>query len=109
MNDIWSDIRFAGRMLIKRPGFATVAILSLALGIGASSAVFSVINGTVLRPLPFENPGRLMVLFEQDTRGKSDFASAMNFLDWEEQSSSFDRLAAWTHWSHTLTGGEEPK
>ncbi len=109
MNDIWSDVRFAGRMLIKRPGFATVAILSLALGIGASSAVFSVINGTVLRPLPFENPGRLMVLFEQDTRGKSDFASALNFLDWEEQSSSFDHLAAWTHWSHTLTGGEEPK
>ena len=105
---ILSDIRYAGRMLIKRPGFAVVAVLSLALGIGASSAVFSVINSTVLRPLPFEDSDRLMVLLEQDTRGGSDLASALNFLDWEEQSASFDHLAAWTHWSHTLTGGDEP-
>ena len=108
LSAVWSDLRYAGRTLIKRPGFAAVAILSLALGIGASSAVFSVINSTVLRPLPFDDPGRLMVLLERDTRGGSDLTSALNFLDWEDQSASFDHLAAWTHWSYTLTGGDEP-
>lgn len=108
LSSVWYDIRYAGRMLLKRPGFAAVAILSLGLGIGASSAVFSVINGTALRPLPFDEPQRLMVLSERDTRGNSDYASALNFLDWEQQSRSLEHLAAWTHWSHTLTGGGEP-
>jgi putative ABC transport system permease protein len=108
VRDLWADVSFAWRLLRTQPGFTVVAVLSLALGIGASTSVFSVINGTMLRPLPFESPERLMVLFEQDTRGMSDLTSAMNFLDWQEQTSSFESLAAWTYWSYTLTGVDEP-
>ncbi len=108
LSGVIHDLRYALRTLVKRPGFAAVAVLSLAIGIGATSAVFSVINGTLLRPLPFDDPDRILVLSEQDTRGKTDYASALNYLDWNEQSSSFSHLAAWTDWSHTMTGGAEP-
>ena len=105
---VLADLRYAFRMLAARPGFTVVAVLSLAIGIGATGSVFSVINGTLLRPLPFHDPERIQVLVERDTRGKTDYASAMNFLDWEQQNSSFSHMAAWTDWSHTLTGSGEP-
>ncbi len=103
------DVKLAVRALSRRPGFTLVAVTSLALGIGATSSVFSVIHGSFLKPLPFEDPSRLVVLDERDTRGKPDLVSALNFEDWRRESRSFEQLAIYSEWSQTLTGQGYPR
>src|SRR5262245_9846061 len=107
--DLWLDIRFGLRMLRKTPGFAVVAALTLALGIGANTAIFSVINAAILRPLPFAEPDRLIRIYESNP-GRNWFTfgvSYPNYLDWAAQSRSFEHLSATTSGSPTLvTGGE---
>jgi putative ABC transport system permease protein len=108
--DLWQDIRYGARMLLKQPGFTLVATLTLALGIGANTAIFSVVDTVLLRPLPFQEAERLMMLRGVDTR-KGDGPgniSYPNFVDWRAQSGSFERLAAFRHRNFTLTGGGEP-
>jgi len=88
-----NDLKFAFRQLLKNPGFTAVAVLTLALGIGANTAVFSVINATLLRPFPHENPERLIILQERNAGGGLQDASYGNFADWR-QSKSFESMAA---------------
>jgi putative ABC transport system permease protein len=96
MDKLLQDIRFGLRMLRRSPGFACVVIVTLALGIGANSAIFSIISAVLLRPLPYKDSDRVVMLWE--TFGKQDFtqvpASVPNYLDWKEQSRSFEDMAA---------------
>src|SRR2546428_4396762 len=88
-----NDLRFALRTLRKSPGFTAAAILTLALAIGSNTAIFSVVNGVLLRPLPFAEQDRLFMLGEQSRQGGFRPPSHPTFLDWQAQSSAFARLA----------------
>src|SRR2546430_1310974 len=95
MQTLIQDLRYATRMLCKNPGFTAVAVLTLALGIGANTAIFSVINGVLLKPLPYELPGQLVMVWEDpqgDGSGKNGAAGGV-FLDWKEQSKSFEAMS----------------
>jgi len=103
------SLRFAIRMLTKNPGVTLVAVVTLALGIGANTAIFSVINGVLLRPLPYKNPERLVALWEKvPTHGQWRTAPA-NFLDWKKQSTVFEGMSAYGGSAMTLTGIGEPE
>lgn len=103
------DFRSAARALRKSPGFTAVAALTLALGVGANTAIFSVVNAVMLRPLPFANPDALVRLWESDpTHGRPTFSlSHPNFLDWRTEARTFQAMAALTNGTFTLTTGTE--
>ena len=103
-----ADVRVALRMLLKRPVFAAVAIVTLALGIGANTAIFSVVNGVLLRPLPYSEPDRILALSEQGTKHASR-VSHPNFVDWRQRSTSFDAMAAYGCDTSTVSGVTEPR
>jgi putative ABC transport system permease protein len=98
------DIRYAFRMLRKSPGFTAIAVLTLALGIGANSAIFSFVYGVLLTPLPYRDPSRLVVLNETTPRVGNVSVSYPNFLDWRVQSPSFSQMAYIEHMSFNLAG-----
>jgi predicted permease len=100
-----NDLRYALRMLLKNPGFTTVAVLTLALGIGANTAIFSVINGVLLKPLAYRDRERIVTILQQ---GMYPVAAA-DFLDWRAQNQSFETLAAAEAWGGTLMSGDEPE
>ena len=102
------DLRYGTRTLVKAPAFAAVAILTLALGIGANSAIFSFVDAALLKPLPYENPERILQIWEKPPGGGNNVVSAMNFLDWQRQTTSFEAMVASTGGSLTLTGHGEP-
>ena len=104
-----SDIRYALRVLAARPGFSAVAILTLALGIGANTAIFTVVNAVLLRPLPFRDAGRLVVLLERTSQFPTLTTSWQNYQDWRDQSRSFETVAAYRNLTMTLTGGADPE
>ncbi len=108
---IWSDfvkdVRFAFRMMAKNPAFATVVILTLALGIGANTALFSVVNGVLLRPLPFPQPAELVALHESKMNFTSGSISYPNFRDWQRMNHTFSGMAIMRSASFTLTGRGE--
>jgi len=108
MQTLLQDLRYAFRLLAKSPGFAAIAILTLALGIGANTAIFSVVNAVLLRPLAFRDPSRLVIVAE-----KSPFptisTSYQNFVDWRDQSRSFESMEATRGTGLTLTGAGEPE
>jgi len=109
MNSILQDIRYGVRMLAKSPGFAAVAILTLALGIGANSAVFSVLNAALLRPLPFPDSRRVGVLLVSENHAAAEWAAAYpDFEDWRGQSQVLDGLSAFAPQSVNFTGRDEP-
>jgi predicted permease len=99
------DFRHAARSLMRTPGFTLAAVVALALGIGANSAILSVVNAVLLRPLPYENPERLVTLLN---KGYNPVAPA-NFLDWRRQNRSFERMGAAEYWTTTITGVDEPE
>jgi putative ABC transport system permease protein len=101
----WQDLRFAARMLRKNPGFTVVAVLTLALGIGANTAIFSVVNAVLLRPLPYKDSDRLVQLIEHDHKRGVDFdwVSFPNFHDWAEQGKAFQYMAAYKFHAFNLT------
>jgi putative ABC transport system permease protein len=105
------DLRYSARALRKMPGFTIVALLVLALGIGANTAIFSVVNSVLLRPLPFAGSDRLALIWETDLKDgiKREGPSAPNFLDWKEQSQSFDDMELFEVGTGTVTGGGEPE
>src|SRR5579862_1346482 len=110
MTTLIHDLKYAARMLIKNPGFTLVAVLALALGVGANTAIFSVVNGVLLHPLPFPDSNRLMSLHEVDQRrlANSTNVSFPDFFDWRTQNHTFERLAAYHDSEFTLTGVDQP-
>jgi predicted permease len=107
MQIFWQDVRYSLRMLGKNPGFAAVAILTLALGIGANTALFSVVNGVLLRPLPYPQPDRIVVLSENTANFDSSSISYPNFLDWQRNNSTFSSIAAYRSDDFSITGRGE--
>jgi putative ABC transport system permease protein len=105
------DLRLAWRRLVRNPGFTAAAVVTLALGIGANTAVFTLVDAALLRPLPFPEPDRLAVLWESKPEaGKDrDRVSAANYLDWRRESRTFSELTAWVVWGLALTGSGEPE
>ncbi|MFZ0595071.1 MAG: ABC transporter permease [Bryobacteraceae bacterium] len=108
MEAILNDLRFGARMLRKAPGFSTVAVLTLALGIGANTAIFSFVDSVLLKPLPYPEPERIVNVWEKPPQYDRNGISTMNFLDWQRQNTVFTAMAAQTGGSVTLTGGKEP-
>jgi putative ABC transport system permease protein len=96
MESLFKDLRYSFRNLIKRPGFTLIVVLTLALGIGANTALFGIVNAVLLRSLPYQEPDRLTVLWETVSLGKVNPVSYPNFLDWRSQNSSFENLAAYS-------------
>ncbi len=92
---LWQDLRYAARALRRQPGFAAVAILTLALGIGANSAIFALVDATLLRPLPFGNPDRLVMLSERSATSARGAVSPLNMTDWNERNRTFDVIAGY--------------
>ena len=113
METLLNDIRYAFRSLLKRPGFVALAVITLALGIGANTAIFSVVNATLLRPLPFKDPERVVMLwgFLPKMAQTADQlpASSGNFVSLRDQNHSFENLSAFRSWNWQLTGGGEPE
>src|SRR5438477_7142387 len=105
-----NDLKFAFRQLLKNPGFTTVAVLTLALGIGANTAMFSVVNGVLLKPLPYPDSDRLVSLSENQREQGQDFVNltAPGFTDWRTQSTVFEDLAAYQPGGFDLTGTGDP-
>ena len=108
MSNLLSDIRYAFRVLLKSPGFTLIAVLTLALGIGANTAIFSVVNAVLLRPLPFRDPSRLVLVVEK-SKYPTITVSYENYLDWRDQSHSFESMEAIFGANMTLTGKGEPE
>jgi putative ABC transport system permease protein len=108
MNSWLQEMRLAVRALGKRPGFALVTILTLALGIGASTAIFSVLDAALLRPLPYPDQERIVELRELDDKGKGMSFAQPNFIDLRARSHSFDSLAEYSAWPEAVAGGSEP-
>ncbi len=110
MQTLWQDLRYGARMLFKQPGFTLIAIITLALGIGANAAIFSVVNTVLLRPLPYAEPERLMMIREMKLPQFPEFSvSPGNFLDWKKQNNVFERLIAFTGTSFNLIGTGDPE
>ena len=111
MQTLWQDLRYGARMLMKNPGFTLVAVITLALGVGANTAIFTVINAALLRPLPYEDAERLVVVATTMRRDTVEVRSVSypDFVDWRDQNTVFEWIAARTSTSFTLTGGAEPE
>jgi predicted permease len=109
MTSLLQDIRYAIRILVKSPGFTIIAILTLALGIGANTALFSVVNGVLLNPLPYEQPDRLVALYSRTHTFTHSSISYPNFLDWVRENRTFASMAAFRSDSSNMTGMGEPE
>ena len=107
MQTLLQDIRYGIRMLAKNPGFTVVAVLTLALGIGANTALFSVVNAVLLKALPFHQPDRLVALYQNKVQFQRASISYPNFLDWQRQNRTFDSMAAFRPDDFNLTGAGE--
>jgi len=108
-DEMIQDLRFGLRMLLKNPGFTLIAVLTLALGIGANTAIFSVVQAVLLRPLPFQDPDRLVYLWTIiPPRAEPMSTSFPDFRDWSEQQQVFEGIAASSSSGSALTGGDEP-
>src|SRR5262245_25659263 len=106
------DLRYAARMMQRNPGFTLVAIAALALGVGANSAVFTVLHGVLLRPLPFPEPSRLQVVSYAGLKGPFGFYAGLSepfFLEFQKQNQSFEGVAAYNDARPILTGAGEPE
>ncbi len=109
MQSFWQDVRYGLRMLLKAPGFTAIAIVTLALGIGANTALFTVVNGVLLNPLPYRESDRLVALYAKSKEFSRSSISYPNFLDWQRENRSFSALAAFRADNLNLTGAGEPE
>src|SRR5215470_11962721 len=110
METFLQDLRYGVRMLLKKPAFTAVAVIALALGIGANSAIFSVVNAVILRPLAYKDPDRLVAINHNYPKlNLKASVSAFGFKTYTEQNHVFENLGAFTGWNVNLTGVEEPE
>jgi putative ABC transport system permease protein len=109
MQTLFQDLRYAGRMLVKTPGFTAIAILTLALGIGANSAIFSVVNAVLLRPLMYKDSEKLVRLYEGLPQGGTGSVSVPNLKDWREQNTAFSQIAAYQYGNFNLSVQDQPE
>jgi putative ABC transport system permease protein len=114
MSALFADIRYAFRVLLRNPSFALAAVAILALGVGANSAIFSIVNAVLLRPLPYHQPDRLVRLFHVPPQstfpGMRQFSvSPANFFDWKRDAASFEEMAIYAFRQFTITGGSQPE
>src|SRR5256714_4375129 len=111
LDTLFQDLRYGFRSLRKKPGFTATAVIALALGIGANTAIFSVIDAVLLRSLAYREPGSIVMVWEKSLRGgrTQNSVSPANFLDWKKQSSSFEQIAASWDTRANLTSGGEPE
>ena len=108
METLWRDLRYAVRTLAKTPGFTAIALLTLALGIGANTAIFSVVHSVLLAPLPYQQPDQLVIVWEKIPPGRSISPSYPDVQDWKRDSHSFQGITALTTRSFDLTGPGAP-
>ena len=111
MESLLRDLKFSVRSLLKRPALAIIAIVTLAIGIGANSAIFSVVNALLLKPLPFPDPDRIVALWDKvPSRGvERNEVTVANYLDWRAQNRTFEQLGMYRWWSTNLTGADSPE
>ena len=109
MEILLQDLRYGVKALLKTPLFTTIAIATVALGIGANTAIFSVVNAVLLRPLPYKDPGRLVSLFEESENGEVNGVSLPNFVDLRDQNQVFEQMAAYRWQAFNLTSIEDPQ
>ena len=109
MHSIAQDIKFGARILLRSPGITLAVILALALGIGANSAMFSIVDALLLHPVRFRDPASLVLLWDRDAQGVVRFASSAEYLDWRKSAKSFSDLAAWRAASFVADGGDRPE
>jgi putative ABC transport system permease protein len=109
LEELWQDFRYGGRMLVKIPGFTFAAVLTLSLGIGANTAIFTIVNAVLLRPLPYRDPDRLMRLWETTPQLPTFSISGPNYRDWADQNRVFEQMAAWREQNFNLTNGGDPE
>lgn len=107
MNTLLLDLRYGLRMLIQSPGFMAIALLTLALGIGANTALFSVVNGVLLNPLPYPQSNQLVAIYEKTPGYDKAPIEYLNFLDWQRDSRSFASMAAYRNEDYNLVGTGE--
>ena len=109
--DLLHDLRYAARMQLKNPAFTIVAVIALALGIGANTAIFSVVNTVLLRPLPYKDPERLVMVWEDATKAgyPRDVPTTANYIDWRDQNQVFESMAAMSYDNFNLTGAGDPE
>lgn len=103
------DLRYGVRTLMKRPGFTVAAVLTLAVGVGACTAIFSVVHAVVLQPLPYPHSEQLVMLWEVEKNGEQTNVGYPTFADWRAQSRSFEAMSAMSYWSPTLSGAGDPQ
>jgi predicted permease len=109
MTNFMQDVRYAFRMLLKSRSFSLIAVLTLALGIGANTALFSVVNSVLLNPLPFQNPDQLYALYTKTPNFDQGSISYLNFLDWQKENHTFSSLSAFRGDDYNLTGSGQPE
>ncbi len=114
METLFQDVRFSLRMLRKNVGFTTIAVLTLALGIGINTAMFGALNAFLLRPFPYREADRLVVVWEKNPKLEGIIASRLptclkNYVDWQSESKSFEQLAAYSDVNFTLTRTDKPE
>jgi putative ABC transport system permease protein len=108
VRNLWRDLPFGLRLVWKNPVFTSVAVLALALGIGANIAIFSVVYATLLAPLPYRQPDRIVMIWSQ-VGGHRNVTAAGDYLEWKRQSTSFESMAAWTGGQMSLTISGQPE
>ncbi|MGH9908536.1 MAG: ABC transporter permease, partial [Pyrinomonadaceae bacterium] len=104
METLLKDIRYGIRGLLRRPNLTVLAVVTLALGIGANTAMFSVINAVILRPLPYQAPDRLVWMNESGPEVANRWVSYPNFVDWQKRNTTFEAMSPLRGWSTTLMG-----
>src|SRR5215211_2189941 len=107
LSTLWQDVRYGARMLLKNPGITVIVIIALALGIGANSAIFSVVNSVLLRPLPYDQADRLVFLNEKSPVLDEMSISYPNFLDWRSHNQTFEKIGVYNRGIYNLTGAGE--
>ncbi|HEU5080351.1 MAG TPA: ABC transporter permease [Opitutaceae bacterium] len=109
LEQLLQDLRFAARTLLRKPGFALVAVITLALGVGANTAMFSLLNGLLLKPLPYDDAGQLVYIWESRTEVRDNLVSPGTYFDWRDEATSFEAVSAYRPIDLNITGNGDPE